>query len=211
MTMKDETLKHSALLVIDMQRYFLEEDAPAYLYPPSELILNVNKLISVFRNSGRPIVFTRHAHTNDSMNGEMARWWNGELPMDGDGYSELIETLGDKPEDAVIVKTKYSGFEDTTLDEMLRSQGIDTVVICGIMTNLCVETTARHAFMKDFQVMVVEDACATKNRAYHKASILNLSYGFAKISKTSDIIDLPPLTPPYKGGEPTGRDFEIIL
>ncbi|MBT3181104.1 MAG: cysteine hydrolase [Deltaproteobacteria bacterium] len=190
MNTKFHTLNNSALLVIDMQRYFLAPEERAFLDPPRELIPNILSLISTFRKCNRPTVFTRHAHKKDEPTGQMGRWWNDELPWDGDEDSEIIKEINPTADEVVITKSCYSAFENTELDKALKKQGVDTVLLCGVMTNLCVETSARHAFMKGFQVVVVEDACATKNMDYHKASILNLSYGFADISITADILKI---------------------
>jgi len=187
--MKSKSLQSSALLIIDMQRYFLESKAPAFLDPPDELIPNVIKLVGAFREAKRPIIFTRHAHKKGGSTGQMGNWWGDELPYEGDKFSELVKGLPVEEADIILTKTKYSAFEETELDIALKREGIDTVVICGVMTNLCVETTARHAFMKDFNVIIIDDACATKSEDYHRASILNLSYGFAHIEKTKEIIE----------------------
>lgn len=181
-------LDNSALLVVDMQRYFLEPCAPAFLKDGPRIIPNVAKLIQLFRTAEKPVVITRHAHGKGKSTGQMGRWWADELPWDGTREAELIKEISPRPKDILITKDRYSAFENTRLDMKLRALKVSTVIICGVMTNLCVETTARDAFIKDYQPVIVEDACATKNRAYHKASILNLSYGFALIRKTDEII-----------------------
>jgi len=182
-------LKKSALLVIDMQRYFLDKNAPAYLNPPKTLVPNIIKLINAFKKINQPIIFTKHVHTKYQMNGQMAKWWDGKLPMEGDKNSEIIDELSAKQNGLIISKSKYSAFEGTDLDKHLKKISITHTIICGVMTNLCVETTARHAFMKDFQPIIISDACTTKDKAYHDAAILNLSYGFANIRTTKDIMD----------------------
>jgi len=181
-------LSNSALAVIDMQRYFLEEDASAYLGAPKHLIPNAVELVAAFRTAKRPIVFTRHAHQRGSDTGEMGRWWDGRLPWEGERQSELIDELGPAAGERLITKIRYSAFEGTDLDAWLRERNVDTLVLCGVMTNLCVETTARHAFMKDLQPVIVEDACASSESRYHEASIMNLEYGFAHIEKTDSIL-----------------------
>jgi len=186
---KTKTLNKSALLVIDMQRYFLHPKAAAFLDPPTTLVPNIIKLIDAFRKTGRSVVFTRHANRKGEPTGQMGRWWGGELLWDGDKDSEIIKELTPHRGEIVLTKTRYSAFEETELDLALKRQDVETVVLCGVMTNLCVETSARHAFMKDFQPVVVEDACATKSQDYHEASILNLSYGFAYIERSNTIIE----------------------
>ncbi len=183
-------LTASALAVIDMQRYFLDAEAEAYLAPPENLVRNVSAIIAAFRSARRPIVFTKHAHAKDDDAGQMVRWWNGRLPRKGDPESELIAAIELAEGDRLITKKKYSAFEETDLDSWLRERGVETLVLCGVMTNLCVETTARHAFLKDFQPVVVEDACASNSRERHDASMSNLEYGFAFVLETSAIIDL---------------------
>ncbi|MFA4874637.1 MAG: isochorismatase family cysteine hydrolase [bacterium] len=186
--MKKQNISASALLVIDMQRYFLCKDAPAFLPPPARLVPNVLDLIDLFRAAGRPVVFTRHAHRRGSDTGEMGRWWRNYLPWAGTRHAELIPEIAPRQGEPVITKTRYSAFEGTRLAAYLRRKRVSKLVICGVMTNFCVETTARHAFMKDFEVIVVSDACCSSKTRYHRASLLNLAYGFARISTTQQLL-----------------------
>lgn len=181
------SLLHPALLVVDMQRYFLDPGARAELPRGAEIIPRVCSLIEAFRGAQLPVAFTRHAHGQDELDGRMGRWWNRKLPIEGDPESELIPAIAPRPGEILITKTRYSAFEGTDLDAQLRSRGALTLVLCGIQTHLCVETTARHAFMKEFQTVVVGDACAAKSDAYHEAALLNLSHGFALIESTSAV------------------------
>ncbi|MFH0799792.1 MAG: isochorismatase family cysteine hydrolase [Pseudomonadota bacterium] len=180
--------KRSALLIIDVQRYFFDPDGGAFLEGAPAILPNILKLIAAFRAAGLPVAFTRQAHRKGEPTGQMGRWWNDKLPWDGTPDAELIRELAPKDGDFLIAKTSYSAFEGTRLEEHLRKNGVTTTVICGVMTNLCVETTARHAFIRDFQPAVVEDACAANTPEHHRASILNLSYGFAFIEKTDGLI-----------------------
>jgi len=173
-----------------MQRYFLEEEADAYLGAPESLLKNVIGLTGAFRQAKRPVVFTRHAHRKGSDAGQMGRWWDGRLPWEGERQSDLVDDLSPQDGELLITKERYSAFEGTCLDEWLRERGVRTLVLCGVMTNLCVETSARHAFMKEIQPVVVEDACASSSKKLHRASIANLEYGFAYIEKTTSLIDL---------------------
>lgn len=186
--MKSETLDGTALLVIDMQRYFLSKGAPAYISPPATLLPNVCSLIDSFRATARPLVFTRHAHRRGSDTGEMGRWWRNRLLWEGTRNAELIPEIQPARGELLITKTRYSAFEETKLAAYLKKKRVRKIVICGVMTNFCVETTARHAFMKDFEVFVVSDACASSDKRYHKASLLNLAHGFARIVKTREIV-----------------------
>lgn len=177
-----------ALLVIDVQRYFFERSAPAFLKYAPKILPNIIRLINTFRAAKLPIVFTRHAHKRGSDTGQMGRWWKNKLPWEGVKTSELVSAIRPERGELFITKTRYSALEKTQLESWLKKRNVDTVVLCGVMTNLCLETTARHAFMKNFQPVVVEDACAANTRAHHRASILNLKHGFAVIEKTGTAV-----------------------
>lgn len=186
--MKHFSLSNSALLVIDMQKYFLEPNAPAYLEDGPGIVPSIKKLINAFREKGLPVIFTRHAHKKGEPTGEMGKWWRNKLPWDGDENSELIGVLEPRENEPIITKNRYSAFEKTHLNDLLKRRNVDTVVVCGVMTHLCVETTIRHAFMLDYQPVLIEDACATEDKKHHKATIYNLRHGFAYIAATEDIV-----------------------
>lgn len=106
-------------------------------------------------------------------------WWNGDLVFDGTPEAELIPTLDRKPEDMVVEKNTYSAFRNTRLEEKLLEMGVQEVIVTGVMTNLCCETTAREAFVSGFRVFFSADATATSNSDLHEATLKNMAYGFA--------------------------------
>lgn len=179
--------KNSALLVIDVQRYFFEPDRRAFLKDAPRILPNILKLIDTYRKKGLPVIFTRHAHVRGKPTGQMGQWWGKDLPWEGSKDAELIAAVLPLKTETVITKTTYSAFEGTNLDALLKKRRVSTIVLCGVMTNCCIETTARHAFIKNYQPVVIEDATAGKSTRHHRASILNLSYGFAFIEKTSSL------------------------
>lgn len=183
------SIMKQSLVIIDMQRYFLEPEAPAYIGAGPGIVGNVLRLIGAFRNAGLPVFYTRHAHSVGEPPSRMSSWWNGKLPWDGTPEAEIIAEIRPRDGEPVITKTKYSALEGTPLEGWLLERSVDEVVLCGVTTNLCVESTARHAFMRDFQPVIIEDAVAAKSNEYHRASILNLSYGFARITTTESMIE----------------------
>ena len=88
----------------------------------------------------------------------------------------------------LIEKHQYDAFYETGLSEILESERVETVIITGVMTNLCVETTARSAFVRGYETILPVDATASYGYDYHFSSCLNLSYGFSHICKTSEIV-----------------------
>lgn len=170
------TPSKTALLVIDMQCYFRELAGP--------ILKNVISLIETCRKRGVKIVFTRHGHRDSLKDGGMLREWWGELIICGTEEWNLLEELNSGKTEIIIDKNRYSAFFNTGLHERLRVLGVENLVISGVMTNCCCETTARDAFVHDYRVFFVSDATATADEELHLASLRNLAYGFAYIVDT---------------------------
>jgi isochorismate hydrolase len=175
----------SALLVLDMQAYFLEAASHAYI-PSAEAILPlIRELTRAYAARGRPIIYTRHVNsTHDA--GRMASWWR-DLITDEHPLSSIIAAL-DVSIGVVIKKSQYDAFYLTPLEDLLRRQAVTQLVTCGVMTHLCCETTARSAFMRGFEVFFPVDGTATYTEEHHLASLLNLSHGFAVPVLVQDIL-----------------------
>lgn len=168
-----------ALLVIDMQQYFLSIAAP--------ILGNVMSVIKACKSKGVKIIFTRHGHRDISKDGGMLKKWWGDLIDYGSKDWKLIDSLKPTDTDVIVDKNRYSVFQGTGLEERLKSGEIEELIITGVMTNCCCETTARDAFVKDFRVFFVSDATATVNDGLHIASLKNLAYGFAHIISTEQL------------------------
>ncbi|MCL0075285.1 isochorismatase family protein [Dehalococcoidia bacterium] len=168
--------RRSALVIVDMQRYFLEDSSHAFIPAARAIVPRLTKLIQAYSQHGLPIVFTRHLNT-DANAGMMSRWWQDLIRAD-DPASEIIPEF-DLSQGVVIEKSQYDAFYETALDEMLREKGVTQIVICGVMSHLCCETTARSAFVRGFEVFFTVDGTATYTEAFHRATLLNLAHGFA--------------------------------
>jgi isochorismate hydrolase len=179
--------ERSALLVIDMQRYFLDESSHAYLPASRGIVGNVTTIIDAFRGRSLPVIYTRHAHLDTEEPGAMDRWWKDKV-MDGTEMSEIAAELKPKPGEPVLRKSRYSAFVGTALESMLRERGITGLVITGVMTHLCCETTARDAFMRDFNVFFVVDGTASETEDLHLSSLKTLTDGFAIPVTTEEVI-----------------------
>jgi len=175
-------ITNCALLVIDMQEYFRSIAA--------DIIPSVQKLVSEFRSMKLPVIYTRHSHKDPAIDGGMlAQWW-GDLIIDGTPEAEILKEIQPVEGEKIIHKNRYSAFFNTGLDEYLRQAGIKDVIISGVMTNLCCETTARDAFVRDYRVFFLSDGTATSSNFYQQATLQNLSFGFAVILSCNDVIDL---------------------
>ena len=170
------SLQHSALLVLDMQNFFLDPSSHAYVPSAEAIIPNIQTLIDSYVNAGSMVVFTRHLNTPQDA-GMMATWWRDTITSDSP--LSLIVDAFDLPNSTVLEKSQYDAFYNTGLERMLHQNNVSQVVICGVMMHLCCETTARSAFVRGFEVFFTVDGTATYNLDYHMASLLNLSHGFA--------------------------------
>lgn len=168
-----------ALLVIDMQQYFLPLASP--------IVGNVLSIVELCRAKGIRVIFTRHGHKDISKDGGMlSKWWGDSIEYGSKDW-ELIKGLTPLDTDGILDKNRYSAFFGTGLDEGLKSRRVEELIITGVMTNCCCETTARDAFVRDYRVFFVSDATATVHEELHLASLKNLAYGFAHILSTEEV------------------------
>ncbi|KAK2998292.1 hypothetical protein RJ639_039449 [Escallonia herrerae] len=163
--------KTSVLLVIDMQNYFASMAKP--------IIQPITTTIDLCRRASVPVIFTRHSHKSPADHGMLGEWWNGDLIIDGTPEAELMPEVGRRETETVVEKNTYSAFKGTRLEERLAEMGAEEVIVTGVMTNLCCETTAREAFVRGFRVFFSTDATATSAAELHEATLKNMAFGFA--------------------------------
>lgn len=166
--------KDAALLVIDMQEFFDDIGRP--------IVAAVASLIDAARAGGVPVIFTRHGHHDLGVDGGvLAPWWDFKLSMYGSPEWQIMAALTPAPGDYIVDKTRYSAFFGTGLAEHLESLGAHDLVIAGVMTNCCCETTAREGFMRDYRIFVAADGTATANHDLHIASLKGMAYACAYV------------------------------
>ena len=177
----------SALLILDMQKFFLDETSHAFVPSSKAIIPNIRKILDAYRKSNYPVIFTMHALKKDERPGIMGEWWKDVL-KENNRYSKIADELKPLKDEKIIKKNRYSAFYKTELKDFLMNENVKSVVVTGVMTNLCCETTARDAFMNDFFVYFVVDATAALNEELHLSSLKTLSHGFAVPLLTVDVI-----------------------
>lgn len=178
----------SALLVVDMQKFFLDPTSPTYTCGGPVILPNVKNLIDAFRLSGRPVIYTCHVHHPDLIDAGIMGWWWEGMCLEGSEESEVHDDIAPLPGEKIIYKHRYSAFYNTDLETILRVLKIEDLVIAGIMTNLCCESTARDAYYRDYRVFFPADGTGSVNEEMHLASLLNLAFGFANITETNTLI-----------------------
>ena len=177
--------ERAALLIIDMQRYFLDRDSHAYVPSAPPIVPRIKKLADAFLKRNLEVVLTRHVNSKGDA-GVLAEWWE-DMITEGDPLSEIIAEF-DATHSSVIKKTQYDAFYGTPLMDLLRERDAKQLVVTGVMTHLCCETTARSAFVRGFKVFLPVDGTATYSEDFHRAALLNLSHGFAVPVLVEDLI-----------------------
>lgn len=168
-----------ALLVVDMQNYFLPVASP--------IVDRVLSIVNACRLRNVRILFTRHGHRDIEKDGGLLLQWWGDCILHGTRDWEIMDVLTPSQTDSVVDKNRYSAFFGTGLDEMLRAEGIEELIITGVMTNCCCETTARDAFMRDYRVFFVSDATAAADEELHLATLKNMAFAFAHVLDTEGL------------------------
>ena len=174
--------KKAALLIIEMQEIFRSD----LNIISSWQIDNIRKLIEFAEDNGTKIIYIRH-HDDEVKSKNMISWWGGDkVEKDSPGWQIMKEF--DTNGKTIVDKYQYSAFFETNLDNILRTNNIEEVIITGVMTNCCCETATRDAFMRGYKVFFVNDATSTINEELHLAALKNLAFGFACIKNTDHIL-----------------------
>ncbi len=182
-------LKRAALLVIDMQSFFLEPDSPSFTCGGLAVLPNVKELISFFRSRKRPVIYTCHVHHPDGIDAGIMGWWWEGMCVEGTEEAKVYPEIEPLPGEKIIYKHRYSAFYNTDLETILRCLKIEDLVISGIMTNMCCESTARDAYFRDYRIKFLADATGTVTEEMHLATLLNLSFGFADVCTTKEVLN----------------------
>jgi nicotinamidase/pyrazinamidase len=140
-----------ALILIDFEKGWIDKNSEEYVGDISRVIERVNKLIQFCRKKQYKIIFTRHVEKDS----------NESWSENSEG-TKLIEELNKKDLDILITKYKISPFYKTELEKELK--GIKEIVVCGILTNLCVRSTVQDAYDRNFEIKVIKDCCVAFNK-----------------------------------------------
>ena len=184
----------TALVIIDMQNTFLRPGAPVEVPKGREIVANINHLSARLRVIGVPVIWVTHA--NSSADGKSD--WPGffdhfvtaevrQKTVDGlapgaEGQ-KIWPELDVAPEDVQIFKNRYSALiaGSSSLESLLLGQGIDTLLVAGLKTNVCCESTARDAMMLDFKTVMLSDCCAALSDEEHRATLETMIQQFGDV------------------------------
>lgn len=181
----------TSLVVIDMQKGIASAGRKLEPHDAATVSMNVASLVSAFREKGAK-VFLVHVTATDGKDMlqpvvDSAPSWGGERPAD---WAEFIDEVKPTPNDIVITKRQWGAFYGTELDLQLRRRHIGTVVLCGISTNIGVETTAREAYQHGYNLVLVEDAMAAMSKEEHDASVKFIFPRIGIVRRTRQVLEM---------------------
>lgn len=196
--------KHTALLVIDMQNDFcarggLVDRGGRDVSAVADMAPRLKSLIASARKVGVRVVFVRCAYSTDANHYLSDVWLEQAARRQGGGYTlspvcqdgtwgcDYFGGVYPEPGDIVVVKHRYSAFQGTDLELILRANGVRTVVLTGVSTHVCVETSARDAFVRDFYAVTVRDATAAYSVQEHEYSLTILDRFFSQVVDSAQI------------------------
>lgn len=191
--------ERTALLVVDMQNYFMKPGYPGEAPMARKIVAGVNQLAAALRRMGGIVIWIKNStqdareswsvFNRDLLTPERQKARQEALSEDHEGH-ELWPMLDVKSEDAQIVKTRFSAFipGSSDLAAYLRVRSIDTVLVAGTATNICCESTARDAMMLNFRTVMVSDALAAYSDAEHAAALMNFYAAFGDVQTIDETI-----------------------
>lgn len=188
----------SALIIVDMQRAFLSPEGSLARMGldtsrARRAVEPVARIRKAFSEAGLLVLHLKHTHRPDGLDaGMIAKVFPPIMAMghchSGTADAEIVGELAPSPGEIVVEKYRFSGFFNTSLDSILRSLAIERLVVVGIATNVCVESTVRDAFYRDYHVFVPEDCTAAFDEASEKAALANFRFAFARVTSLAELL-----------------------
>jgi len=199
---------HSALIIVDAQNDFVSSEGFLAKFGMDmthiqEAVPKINRFVEVARDSGVPVLFIREIVSPSTVLPNFLTQFGAvenvavrEGTWGAEFYNGLIKP---EPEERIIVKPCYDGFEDTNLDVTLRSLGVRTCLYAGFASNVCVEATARHGFVKGYYSVLLSDATAAGTLGEHDACSTVFRVFYGPVLPTHEIAEM------WRGARKSGR------
>jgi ureidoacrylate peracid hydrolase len=190
----------TALVVVDLQNYFMAPGQQVEIPMAREIVPNVNRLARALREAGGLVTWIRTianeesfktwSHYHEVLNTPQRRARRTESLRDGAFGAKLWPNLEVEPQDLIVCKTRYSALihGSSELESDLHERGIKAVWVAGTATSTCCESTARDAMLLDFRTTMVSDANADESDALHKATLMKFCTTFGDVASTDELI-----------------------
>jgi ureidoacrylate peracid hydrolase len=187
----------TALLVVDMQNTFCSPEghrrALGYEHVADELVSRIRLLVDAARAARVPVIYTRYVLKADYSDAGLlverfpALRADNALVRDTWG-TEIVAGLEPEAGEHVVDKARHSAFFGTELEAILHSLGIETLIVCGVTTNVCVEGTVRDAFARDLRVLVASDGTAAATDELHEFGLRNIAFAFGDVMTVAELV-----------------------
>jgi nicotinamidase-related amidase len=180
--------KKTAIVVIDLQRGILAH--PTAPHPVAEVVSRAAQLCGAVRAAGGTVVLV---HVTPSPDGRDALHPLADLPQLSPAqvpaeFAEFVPEMQPQPGDVVVTKRNWGAFYGTELDLQLRRRGVDTIIVCGVSTNIGVETTARDAYERGYNQVFVEDASSTRAAEDHARVFATVFPRMGRVRSTTEVL-----------------------
>ena len=178
----------AALLVHDMQKYFLRPYAPD-AEPLPGLIANIARLITAARAAGVPVFYTAQEGEQDRRDrGLQADLWGPGMSRAPE-HQAILPALSPEPGDLTLVKHRYSAFQRSNLETLMRARGRDQLIVCGVYAHIGCQLTAAEAFQRDIEPFFVADALGDFSREKHMEAVAWAAAVCAVATSTACVLD----------------------
>lgn len=176
-----------AVIVIDMLNDFVYGSLKCE--NALKIIQNIKVLIEIARKHGIPVIYVNDSHL-PNVDGEFKKW--GQHAVKGSWGAMVIDDLKPTEKDFIIEKRRYSGFYGTSLDDLLRELKVDTLILTGIHTHICVMSTAIDAFYRGYKIIIPSDCVTTFREEDHSWGLKYMSeiYGVEITSLNNILVHL---------------------
>jgi len=198
-TLKDRCdPRYAALIVVDVQNDFVSPEGSAGkrgddVGAAMAMIPNLTGLIDQARKVGFTVVYIRTTHSDWT---DTASWIYRTSQKsglntcrEGTWGAEFYDGIAPLPSERVVIKHRYSAFINTDLNTVLKARGIQSILVCGVATNVCVETTARDGYMYDYYVTMIDDCSAAYDAKLHMSTLENIRRHFGLVASSHQIIE----------------------
>lgn len=180
----------TAVVVVDVQRLFTDMVGAPVDPPLADVLPRIGRFVEASRSAGGTIVLVRTIIAPDAHSRSTRQWPEfmraGVAP--GAPGTEFDPCISVRPGDIEVVKQRYSAFVGTHLDDVLRERGIDTVVVLGLTTNVCVQSTVRDAWQRDYQTITLADCCAEIGEGSHDNSLAWTARNFGSVARSDEVL-----------------------
>ena len=179
------------LIVVDVQRDFVEFDDETRAREAGNVVERINEFATEYRDSGRTPIFVRTIHGEHVDSGTWKEKYESQdrQPpcLKGTSGSEFAAGLDVLDSDVIVTKNRYDAFYNTNLQTYLDSNDVSEVLICGVKTEVCVESTVRAAYNRDYDVTVLTDCCFTDNERQRALAHERMDRNFGRARKSTEI------------------------